>query len=160
MWTQAWFYETIWLVPNLLQRTGKQGTNTRSNKIIMVTDPISNMLVTIKNVQDAGRKETVVEYSRVKESIAKLLIANGYLNNCKIINQEGFKKLSLELCDRKINKVRRISKPGQRVFKKANSIPRPMGGLALIIISTSRGLMTGKDAKSRGLGGELVCEVY
>ncbi len=126
----------------------------------MVTDPIANMLVTIKNVQDAGRRTTVVEYSRIKESIAKVLVANGYLKNSKIINQDGFKKLSLELGEKRINRVKRISKPGQRVFKKANSIPRPMGGLAIIMISTSQGLMTGQDAKSKGLGGELICEVY
>jgi len=126
----------------------------------MVTDPIANMLVTIKNAQDAGRADATVEYSGVKESIGNVLVDSGFLSRCKIVTKEGFKKLSLSLGDKKITKVRRISKPGQRVFRKAYNIPRPMGGLSLIIISTSSGIMTGSRAKEKGLGGELVCEVY
>lgn len=129
-------------------------------------DSIANMLSQIKNAQ-AVQKETVeVKYSKINESIAKLLKEEGYLSGVRPFKNKdkGYKVLSLSLkydeSGPVITQLRRISKPGQRVFSKKNEIGEVFNGLGINIISTPRGLMTGKDARKRDLGGEVLCEVW
>lgn len=128
-------------------------------------DPIANMLCAINNAQ-AVRKQTVsIPYSRVKNSIAKVLEQNGLLNEIKIEeNEKGFKTINLNLKygvrgEPVILAIRRISKPGRRVYAKANNIPKPKRGLGFIILSTPKGVVTGDQAIKTHSGGEVICEV-
>lgn len=128
-------------------------------------DPIANMLSAINNAQ-AVRKQTVsIPYSRVKNSIAKVLEQNGLVGDVKVEeNEKGFKVISIDLKygsngQPAIFSIRRISKPGRRVYAKASDIPKPKGGLGLVIISTPKGVVTGDQALKTHSGGEVICEV-
>jgi len=128
----------------------------------MMTDPIADMLIRIKNASRAGRAELGVPHSRVKFEIAKILEREGYLNSVSIdetkrdmtlgVNYEGKRPL--------LRDVHRLSKPGRRLYVGWQDIPRVMSGLGITLISTSQGIMTGGEARKRKLGGELLCEVY
>lgn len=130
---------------------------------MVVTDSIGDMLAQIKNAQLRRKKSVELPHSRVKEALAKLLVAEGYLTaskNFKVRGKAG-KMLRLDLKyedDRPaIEKIRRISKPGQRIYWGREDIPRRFRGF--YILSTSRGLLTDRAARRRNLGGEVVCEV-
>jgi small subunit ribosomal protein S8 len=125
------------------------------------TDPIADMLTRIRNAQAVQKTEVSLPHSSVKESVAKILKANGYLSDISVI-KDGFRKemtLSFPL-EVIINKIERISKPGRRVYAKVKDIPRVKQGRGLVIMSTSQGVMTGTDAKVNKLGGEVLCQVY
>jgi small subunit ribosomal protein S8 len=125
------------------------------------TDPIADMLTRIRNAQAVQKTEVSLPHSSVKESVAKILKVNGYLSDI-IVKKDGFRKdmtLSFPL-EVIINKIDRISKPGRRVYVKVKDIPKVKQGRGLVIMSTSQGVMTGTDAKSNKLGGEVICQVY
>jgi small subunit ribosomal protein S8 len=125
------------------------------------TDPIADMLTRIRNAQAVQKTEVSLPHSSVKESVAKILKINGYLSDITV-KKDGFRKdmtLSFPL-EVIINKIDRISKPGRRVYVKVKDIPKVKQGRGLVIMSTSQGVMTGTDAKSNKLGGEVICQVY
>lgn len=131
-----------------------------------VTDPISDMLTRIRNASKASLDTAVMPSSKLKTEIAKILLEEGYINSFEVSDGEninGILKIYLKYgSDRKgvIEGLKRISKPGLRVYSEKENIPRVLGGLGTVIISTSQGIMTGKKAKKLGIGGEIICHVW
>ena len=130
----------------------------------MVTDPIADMLTRIRNANTMRYKEVEIPSSKVKVEIAKILKNEGFINDYKIKknNVQDVIVLSLKYNnkERVITGLKRISKPGLRVYAKSSEIPRVLNGLGIAIISTSKGIMTGKDAKAANLGGEVLAYVW
>ena len=126
----------------------------------MVTDIISCMLVDIKNHTLAGRADLEVPFSKTNVSIAKILEREGYLSKVHIKDADKKQFIELSLGDKKLLDVKRVSRPGRRYYAKNNEIPRPKGGAGFVIISTNSGIMTGHEARKKGLGGEVICEVF
>ena len=131
----------------------------------MVTDPIADMLTRIRNANAMRYKEVEVPSSKVKVEIAKILKEEGFINDYKIKknNVQDIIALSLKYGDNKervITGLKRISKPGLRVYAKSEEIPRVLNGLGIAIVSTSKGIMTGKDAKASNLGGEVLAYIW
>jgi small subunit ribosomal protein S8 len=133
---------------------------------MVVNDPIGDMLIRIKNGYLARKNFVEVPYSRIKEEIARLLVKEGYLRNvkCQMSNVKSEKILRIELKYEgkrpAIEEVKRISKPGVRIYAKAGEIPRVKYGFGITIVSTPKGIMTGKEAKKKNLGGEVICQVW
>ncbi len=129
----------------------------------MITDPISDMLTRIRNAQAVKKREVFLPFSKMKFAIAKILEKEGYLSAVEENAESGRPLLSLSLkydhAHPAINLVRRVSKPGRRVYAKAGELPRVMSDTGLAIVSTSNGLMTNKEARARRLGGEVICEI-
>ena len=131
-----------------------------------VTDPISDMLTRVRNASKARLDTAVMPSSKLKTEIAKILLEEGYINSFEVSDGEninGILKIYLKYgSDRKgvIEGLNRISKPGLRVYAEKENIPRVLGGLGTVIISTSQGIMTGKKAKKLGIGGEIICHVW
>lgn len=131
-----------------------------------VTDPISDMLTRVRNAGKAKLDTAVIPSSKLKTEIAKILFEEGYINSFEVSDGEninGILKIYLKYGrDRKgvIEGLKRISKPGLRVYAEKENIPRVLGGLGTVIISTSQGIMTGKKAKKLGIGGEIICYIW
>lgn len=128
----------------------------------MMTDPIADMLTRIRNAQLAGKSQVIVPYSKLKLSIAKVLVGEGFIKSFFI--DEGVKKnliLDLKYYSGKpvISNIKRVSSPGLRVFKNKDKIPTVLGGLGIAIVSTSKGLMSDKEARQLNIGGEVICFV-
>ena len=130
----------------------------------MVTDPIADMLTRIRNANAMRYKEVEIPSSKVKVEIAKILKNEGFINDYKIKKNNVQDVIVLNLKDNNKERVttglKRISKPGLRVYAKSNEIPRVLNGLGIAIISTSQGIMTGKDAKAANLGGEVLAYIW
>ena len=124
-------------------------------------DPIADMLSTIKNNMAAGNDQAVISHSKIKVAILELLKAKRIIENFEI-SADGSKKVITILVNREKSTVhlRRISKPGRRVFAKSADIKAPLSGLGFVIVSTPKGVLTGAQAKKIGVGGELICEVW
>ena len=128
------------------------------------TDPIADLLTRIRNAISVGKNEITVPSSKMKKAVADQLVKHGYLTAVKVekasprdilvvtINKQGENPA--------ITAVDRVSKPGRRVYAKADEIPRVMSGRGIMVISTSKGIMTGAEAAKQRLGGELICKVY
>ncbi len=128
---------------------------------MITTDPIADMLTRIRNGHLANKAEVLVPYSKIKASIAEILVSNGYLGKVKVDENGAFKQLSVSLSAKNIpESMVRVSKPGRRIYTKAHEIPTVRSGRGLVIVSTPTGIMSGQDAKKAGLGGELICKVY
>lgn len=131
-----------------------------------MTDPIADMLTRIRNGLGTGKDTVVIPASRMKVEIAKILKAEGYINNYKVEGEAAKDKtISIELKygpdgQKVISGLKRISKPGLKVYAKADALPRVLNGLGVAIISTSKGLMADRDARKAGLGGEVVAYVW
>lgn len=129
----------------------------------MMTDPIADMLTRIRNGLAAGKKEVTMPHSKQKQAIAKVLKDEGYIADYKQAEAEGKAVLTVELKYFQgkpvIEKMRRVSRPGLRIYKSKNDLPRVMGGLGVAIISTSQGVMTDRAARKDGHGGEVLCYV-
>lgn len=125
-------------------------------------DPIADLLTRIRNAATARHAHVIMPYSKMKESIAGILKASGYIEDVKVAEAGGFKSLELTLSSDRdtITSLIRVSKPGRRVYVGATEIPAVLGGRGLVIMSTSGGLMTGREARQKGLGGELICKVW
>lgn len=135
----------------------------------MNTDPIADMLTRIRNAVAVHKTEVVLPYSKLKAEVAKILEANGFILSAEKIDEVkdgknigGELKIKLKYLGERpvINELRRVSKPGRRIYAKSDNLPVVLNNLGLAIISTSHGLMTNKEAKKAGLGGEVICEVY
>ena len=132
----------------------------------MNTDPIADFLTRLRNANIAGHKTVMIPLSKIKKEITKILFDQGFILNYKIDDDEvqGTIKIALKY-DRLskepvIKKLERVSKPGLRKYTNSSSIPRVLNGLGINIVSTSKGLMTGKKASRENLGGEIICNVY
>ena len=131
----------------------------------MVTDPIADMLTRIRNALTARHDFTDMPASKLKISLAETLKKEGFLRDYEVL-QEGVKRtmrVHLAYTDRReptITGLQRVSKPGLRVYVEKREVPRVYGGLGIAIVSTSQGLLTGREARRRGLGGEVVCYVW
>ncbi len=130
-----------------------------------LTDPIADMLTRIRNANQALLDKVDIPASRLKVEISKVLKAEGFIRAYKLIddNKQGVLRIYLKFGpgnERVILGLRRISRPGLRVYRKTARIPRVMSGLGVTIVSTSQGVMTGKQARERSLGGELLCTVW
>lgn len=131
----------------------------------MMTDPIADMLTRIRNANKAGHGNVQVPFSKIKEAIAAILKNEGYIKDFEVIsdNKQGNLKLYLKYgqdANGAITGLKRISKPGLRVYAGKDEIPKVLNGLGIAIISTSRGIMTDKKARLEGLGGEVICYVW
>jgi small subunit ribosomal protein S8 len=128
----------------------------------MFNDPISDLLTRIRNAQAARKPKVAMPHSKLKQQVAEILGQNGFIQDVKVSEAAGFKTLELELRDdpEAITALQRVSKPGRRVYAKAADIPMVLGGRGLVIVSTSSGVMTGRQAHKQGLGGELICRVW
>jgi len=131
----------------------------------MMTDPIADMLTRIRNANQALHETVVMPSSKLKEEVAKVFAAEGYIEGYEVKAQGVKRELELKLKylpdrSRVIRGLRRVSKPGGRVYKGAEDLPRVQGGLGVVVVSTSQGLLTDSEARRRRLGGELLCEVW
>ncbi|OIO82850.1 MAG: 30S ribosomal protein S8 [Gallionellaceae bacterium CG1_02_60_948] len=128
-----------------------------------MSDPISDMLTRIRNAQMAEKIVVSMPSSKIKVAIAKVLQDEGYVEGFKVIDHDGKPSLEIGLkyyADRPvIEKIQRVSRPGLRVYKGSEEIPRVMNGLGIAIVSTSKGLMTDRSARANGIGGEVLCIV-
>ena len=129
-----------------------------------VTDPIADMLTRIRNGSAARTEIVDIPHSNLKQNVARVLKQEGYISDFKAVQEAGHKTLRVHLKvlgkQRSITGLRRISKPGVRRYVKATEMPRVLGGMGVSIVSTSRGVMTGRDAKKVGVGGEVLCYVW
>ncbi|CAL4323823.1 30S ribosomal protein S8 [Buchnera aphidicola (Chaitophorus sp. 3695)] len=125
-------------------------------------DPISDMFVRIKNAQFSNKISVNIPFSNFKKEITKLLKKEGYIENYSVKN---FKKSNLKIFLKYfkgkpvIENITRISKPGLRIYKRKNEIPQVISGLGIVIMSTSKGVLSDKEARKKGLGGEIICYV-
>ncbi len=121
-------------------------------------DPIADFLARIRNAQMARQTEVFVPYSRLKEEIANVMKKNNFLKNVEVDKTEKFPRLHLELPE-KILELKRVSKCGQRIYRPMEKIHKTCNGLGISILSTSKGVMTGYQARSLNVGGEVLCEI-
>ena len=131
----------------------------------MQTDPIADMLTRIRNANKAMHESAVMPTSRLKEEIARILKEEGYITDYKVEKGESFDSLVVELKfgknrERVISDLKRVSKPGRRVYARKDRLPRVLGGLGTAILSTSSGLVTNRQAAERGIGGEVIAFVW
>lgn len=127
----------------------------------MVNDPISDMLTIIRNGQKAEHKSVVVPLSKIKFEIAGILKKENYIEDYKKSSKNGKKSLEIDLkFPAVINEIKRVSRSGQRIYIKADNVRHIKSGYGISVISTSRGLMTNKEAKRVGLGGEVMLEIW
>ena len=130
-----------------------------------MTDPIADMLTRIRNANTAYREEIAMPSSKVKASIADILKREGYIRDYAVdpTKPQATLRLALKYSpqrERAINGIRRVSKPGLRVYCQRDEVPRVLGGLGIALISTSQGLMTDREARKRGIGGEVMAYVW
>ena len=130
-----------------------------------MTDPVADMLTRLRNANSAYHEDVNMPYSKLKSAIAVILKNEGYISDYRVADAEVGKTLELDLKfgpnrERSIAGIRRVSKPGLRVYAKSNSLPRVLGGLGIAIISTSSGLLTDKQAAKQGVGGEVLAYVW
>ncbi|MDR3305781.1 MAG: 30S ribosomal protein S8 [Clostridiales Family XIII bacterium] len=130
-----------------------------------MTDPVADMLTRIRNANTAGHQTVDVPASKMKKSIAAILKEEGYIEDYEFTEdgKQGIIKIKMKYAPGKvkvISGIRKISKPGLRVHVKAENVPRVLGGLGVAIISTSRGIISDKDARRIGIGGEVICYVW
>lgn len=123
-------------------------------------DPISDMLTRIRNAQQAGKAVVAMPSSKLKCAIARVLKEEGYIDDYAMVEQRTLLINLKYYAERPvIESIVRLSRPGLRVYKKVNSIPAIMNGMGIVILSTSRGVMTDRKARSLGVGGELICAI-
>jgi len=130
-----------------------------------MTDPIADMLTRLRNANSAYHESVTMPYSKLKSSIAEILQREGYIANFEVEDAEVGKTLTLNLKfgpnrERSLAGLRRISKPGLRVYAKSTNLPKVLGGLGVAILSTSSGLLTDREAKDKGVGGEVLAYIW
>jgi len=132
---------------------------------MVMTDPIADMLTRIRNANDAGHKTVGMPASKEKKAIAEILLEEGYVNKVDYITDEkqGVIKITLKYGENKsrvIAGLKRISKPGLRVYAGKDDVPKVLNGLGIAVVSTSKGVMTDKKARKAGVGGEVICYIW
>lgn len=148
----------------MLSGVGPKRRIAGSEKVeLVMSDSIGDMLTRIRNAYMRRKKSVELPHSQAKEALAKVLVGAGYLEKMRNFKESGRpgKMIHLDLkyedSEPILSEIRRLSKPGQRIYAAAKKLPRKFRGVA--VVSTSRGLMTDREARKKGLGGELVCEV-
>jgi small subunit ribosomal protein S8 len=131
----------------------------------MLTDPIADMLTRIRNANKALQETVSMPNSRLKESIARLLQEEGYIRGFRVEKGTSYDTLVIELKygrgrERVITNLKRVSKPGRRIYARKDRMPRVLGGMGTAILSTSSGVMTSRSAEERGIGGEVICFIW
>jgi small subunit ribosomal protein S8 len=131
----------------------------------VLTDPIADMLTRIRNANKALQETATMPTSRLKEEIARLLQEEGYIRGYRLDKGESHDTLVIELKygrgrERVITNLKRISKPGRRIYARKDRMPRVLGGMGTAILSTSSGVMTSRTAAERGIGGEVICFIW
>ena len=131
----------------------------------MISDPISDMLTRVRNALLARHPKVDVPSSKLKVELARVFKEEGYILNFKLVEEGPFKTIRLYLTytatnEPVISKIERISKPGCRIYSGSKEIPKVLGGLGVNVLTTSRGVMTGADARKAGLGGEVLCRIW
>lgn len=128
-----------------------------------LSDPIADMLTRIRNAQMARKESVLIPYSKIKYSIASVLQEEGYIETyqIKLINNISNIQVNLKYYSGfpVIESIKRVSKPGMRIYKSVSNLQEVLGGLGTSIVSTSKGVMTGRKAKKMGIGGEIICEI-
>ena len=132
-----------------------------------MTDPIADMLTRLRNANIAFHDDVVMPSSKLKESVARILEREGYISGWEVADHPGRpgKTLTIRMkysADRKrtISGLKRVSRPGLRVYRAADGVPRVLGGMGIAIVSTNEGLMTDREARARRMGGEVLCQVW
>ncbi|ACB83807.1 30S ribosomal protein S8 [Natranaerobius thermophilus] len=130
-----------------------------------MTDPIADMLTRIRNAQSVYHKQVEIPASKLKRELVDILKREGYINDFEYIddNKQGILRIELKYSDNDeqvISGLKRISKPGLRVYAKKDEIPRVLGGLGIAVVSTSSGLLTDREARDQGIGGEILCYIW
>ncbi|ACL68892.1 30S ribosomal protein S8 [Halothermothrix orenii] len=130
-----------------------------------ITDPIADMLTRIRNANDTNKDVVNIPASNMKISIARILKEEGYIKDYKVIEKKPQNALRIYLKyskngEKVISGLKRISKPGLRVYVKKDEVPKVLGGLGIAVLSTSRGILTDKQARQEGIGGEVLCYVW
>lgn len=124
-------------------------------------DQIADLLTRIRNATLVRKNEITVSFSKMKEAVLKIFAEQGFLSSVSVETIEDKKYLKLVVSDKKVpSHLKQISKPGRRIYIKSKEMPKPLRGLGVVIISTSTGVITGKEAAKKGLGGELICEIW
>jgi small subunit ribosomal protein S8 len=131
----------------------------------VLTDPVADMLTRIRNANRALHETAEMPSSRLKVEIARLLKEEGYLKDYRIVKGEAFDTLVIELKfgqnrERVITDLKRVSKPGRRIYARKDRLPRVLGGMGTAVLSTSRGVVTSRQAQELGVGGEVICFVW
>ena len=128
------------------------------------TDPIADMLTRIRNAVAVRKHEITLPHSKVKESVAKLLKESGFIDGVSVADLAVGKELTITIntaeSNARITEIVRLSKPGRREYAGSDKIPTVKRGRGIVIVSTSKGIMSGTEAKKQGVGGELICKVY
>ena len=128
------------------------------------TDQIADLITRIRNAVQVNKTEILVPTSKLKQAVVELLVKNGYLDSFDIVKAEPRAMLHIVINEpgtvAKVNEITKISKPGRRVYSAAVELPTVKSGRGMVIVSTSKGLMTGKDAKKNHLGGEILVKVW
>ena len=132
---------------------------------MVVTDPIADMLTRIRNAITAKHADVEIPASKTKQAIADILVAEGYIAGYEIIEKELQNSMKVTLkygprCEKVITGLKRISKPGLRVYAKSEDLPKVLNGLGIAIVSTSKGIMTDKHARNQNLGGDVIAFVW
>ncbi len=129
----------------------------------MFTDPISDMLTRIRNAAATHKSEVVMPYSKLKHNLANILQKEGYISAVSV-QDNAIKELQITLkyegAEPAVTDLKRVSKPGQRIYAPSDRIPRANGGLGVTILSTSKGLMTDREARKQKYGGEVICQIW
>jgi small subunit ribosomal protein S8 len=127
-----------------------------------VSDPIADLLTRLRNAATAGAEVTVIPYSNIKAEIVRILDEQDYIASYRTEGEGINKHLVVELADgpQAISALVRVSKPGRRVYAGRGELPTVLSGQGMVIVSTSGGVMTGQDARKKGLGGEVLCKVW
>lgn len=130
-----------------------------------MTDPIADMLTRIRNGNDAKHSSVDIPASNIKKNLAEILLEEGFIKGFDVIDdaKQGVLRVDLKYGPNKekvMSGIRRISKPGLRVYAKSDEIPKVLGGLGIAIVSTSKGIMTDKVARKENIGGEIICYVW
>jgi small subunit ribosomal protein S8 len=132
---------------------------------ITSTDPIADMLSRIRNAIAVNKHEIDLPHSNVKERVAMILANNGFIDEVKQVkDDDGRKRLIIQInpegTNSLITEIARVSTPGRRLYVKSKEIPKIKSGRGIVVVSTSQGMMTGEEARTKRLGGELICKVY
>jgi small subunit ribosomal protein S8 len=134
----------------------------------MIPYPIGDMLTRIRNANRRHHPDVVMPHSKVKESIARILEEEGYIEGFEVVEEKPQPRLRVRLkykgertaAEGAISEIHLVSKPSRRVYAAKDEIPRPLAGMGIAIVSTSQGILSGKEARARGIGGEVLCEVW
>lgn len=131
---------------------------------MVMTDPIADMLTRIRNANRQRHDDVAIPYSKMKEEIAQILVNEGFVKSFKVEGEGTSKNIKIALKyrgnERVITDLKRISKPGLRVYAKVNEIPKVLNGLGIVVVSTSQGVITDKEARAKQVGGEVLAYIW